>query len=127
MQSHLGGALILSKYVQGMPGYDENGLDKLEDLTEKADEQFCSYLYLVNSDQGKYGTIIKGLNSQKALQNDQVHRTIIEANNVLRTHRFDYIKEPATKYNTDKYKIKTMTKKSRIIKVMKGQHCPLHS
>jgi len=41
MQSHLGGVLILSKYIKGMPGYDKDDTDKVKDLTEKADEQFA--------------------------------------------------------------------------------------
>ena len=105
-QSHIGGELILTKYVQSMPGYKEDDLDKIKELTEKADEQFCGFLYLVNSDQGKYGSVIKGLHSQKALQNDQYPRTVIEANNVLSTHRFDFIKEQGTKQSKDKERSK---------------------
>lgn len=86
MNSHLGGGIILNKYVRSMDGYDENDDVKICELTKEADEQFASYVYLVNSDQDKYGTVIKGLKLQKALQNDQYPRTIIETNNVLSTH-----------------------------------------
>ena len=93
MNSHLGGGIVLKKFVESMNGYDETNPDKIKELTKVADEQLASYVYLVNSDQGKYGSIIKGLHSQKALQNDQYPKTIIESNNVLCTHRFDNSKD----------------------------------
>ncbi len=48
-----------------------------------------AFLYLENSDQDKYGSIIKNLNSQKSLGNDQYPKTVVEANNVLSNHKFD--------------------------------------
>ena len=93
MNSHLGGGLILKRFVESQNGYDETNPDKIKELTKVADEQLASYVYLVNSDQGKYGSVIKGLHSQKALQNDQYPKTIIESNNVLSTHRFDNSKD----------------------------------
>ena len=47
----------------------------------------------MNSDQEKYGSVIKGLHSQKTLNNDQYPKNMIEGNNVLSTHRFDNVKE----------------------------------
>jgi len=101
-QSHLGGVFVMKKFLENITGYDKDDEEKIEELTEKADEQFSSYLYMVNSDQGKYGTVIKRLHSQKVLQNDQYPRTIIEANNVLSTHKFDYIKGQGNKPNSSK-------------------------
>ena len=101
MQSHLGGVIILQKFVETMPGYDKWDEVKKKKLTKKADEQLSSFVYLVNSDQRKYGSVIKGLHSQKALQNDQYPRTIIEANNVLSTHKFDFIKQGSNNSQND--------------------------
>ena len=67
LNSHLGGGIVLQKFVESMEGYDKSKTDKVEELTETADEQFAGFLYLVNSDQGKYGSVVKGLHSQKAL------------------------------------------------------------
>ena len=89
LNSHLGGEIVLPKFVKSMRNYDEKITDKTTELTKIADEQFASFVYLINSDQEKYGSVIKGLHSQKALQNDQYPRTIVESNNVLSTHRFD--------------------------------------
>ena len=101
MQSHLGGVIILQKFVETMPGYDANDEDKKKEFTKKADEQLSSFIYLVNSDQRKYGSVIKGLHSQKALQNDQYPRSIIEANSVLSTHRFDFVRQGSNNNHND--------------------------
>ena len=47
---------------------------------------------MVNADQGKYGSVIKGLNYQKYLNNDPFPKTMIDGNNVLSNHRFDNVK-----------------------------------
>ena len=65
---------------------------RTESLIKQASEGLFAFLYLENSDQRKYGTIIENLNSQKSLGNDQYPRTIVETNNVLSNHRFDVIK-----------------------------------
>ena len=93
LKSHLGGDILLPKIVKGMPGYDESNKVKMKELTKIADEQLSTYVYLVNSDQEKYGSVIKGLHSQKVLNNDQYPKTMVEANNVLSTHRHDDTRE----------------------------------
>ena len=93
LRSHLGGNIELPKYVKSMKGFDETDITKIAELSSKADEQFAAYVYLVNSDQAKYGSVIKGLHTQKALNNDQYPKNMIEGNNVLSTHKFDNSKE----------------------------------
>ena len=66
---------------------------------------------MVNSDQRKYGSVIKGLHSQKALQNDQYPRSIIEANNVLSTHKFDFIKQGSNNSQNDSNRTENANKK----------------
>ena len=93
LKKHLGGIIYLPKYVKTMEGFDASNATKIEELSEKADEQFATYVYLVNSDQAKYGSVMKGLHTQKALSNDQYPKKLVEGHNVLSTHRFDYSKE----------------------------------
>ena len=76
-----------------MTRYDASNKVKTEELTKIADEQLSTYVYLTNSDQEKYWSLIKELHSQKALKNDQFPKTMIEGNNVLSTHRHDNTKE----------------------------------
>ena len=61
-------------------------------MIKLANEQLVTHICLVNSDQEKYGNIIKGLNSQKALNNDQFPKTMVDGNNALSTHIFDNAK-----------------------------------
>ena len=89
LESHLGGPLILEKYVSTMTGYDVNDRTKTNKMIKEASEKMFAYLYLENSDQEKYGTILQNLSSQKSLGNDQYPKTIVETNNVLSNHKFD--------------------------------------
>eukprot|EP00957_Ditylum_brightwellii_P086009 6543583-Ditylum_brightwellii.AAC.1 len=41
-----------------MYGYNKDNAEKVKELTEQAPEQLMAYLYLENSDQAKYGTIL---------------------------------------------------------------------
>ncbi len=93
LESHLGGPLILAKYVQTMDKYDRNDYTRAEAMIKQASEGMFAFLYLENSDQDKYGSIMKNLNSQKSLGNDQYPRTIVETNNVLSNHKLDANKE----------------------------------
>ena len=62
LESHLGGPLILDKYVKTMEGYDENNLSKMTvPLVKSASDRLLAYLYLENSDQDKYGSILKNV------------------------------------------------------------------
>jgi hypothetical protein len=92
MRLHIGGPIILTKFVKKMKGYDattDNNKDAdMELLKEKAFNQLIAYTYLDNADKAKYGTLLTGLHTQKSLKNDQYSKSITKANNVLRTHRF---------------------------------------
>jgi Reverse transcriptase (RNA-dependent DNA polymerase) len=89
MKSHIGGPIILTRFVENMPGYDSSNLDQTASMQEKAQSQFLAYMYLDNADKAKYGTLLTGLHTQTSLKNDQYPKTITEANNVLSNHRFD--------------------------------------
>jgi hypothetical protein len=92
LESHPGGPIILEKYVRTMEKYDENDLDKTSKMIAKASEGLFTFMYLENSEQDTYRSIISNLNSHKSLSNDQYPRTILKTNNVLSNHKFDIIK-----------------------------------
>ncbi len=104
LKSHLGGPIILEKHAITVKDFDASTVTTnvaLKDrLTKEASECLFACLYLENSDQGKCGTIMKNLNSQKSLGNDQYPRTIVETNNVLSNHKFDVIKKKQENNNT---------------------------
>jgi hypothetical protein len=89
LESHLGGPLILTKFVKTMKDYDPLDSKPTEDCIKRASKQLFAFLYLENLDQAKYGSLLKGLNSQKSLGHDQYPRLLSESNNVLSNHRFD--------------------------------------
>ena len=87
--SHLGGIIKLHKIVENDATYDETKPDNTKRLEEDADERLASYLYIKNADGGKYGSLLKGLNAQKSLKNDQFPKKLIDANNALDNHPWD--------------------------------------
>jgi hypothetical protein len=89
LQSHVGGTLTLTKFVTTMAGYVSNDVQIIEQLSKVAEEQFFSYIYMENADQGKYESILSGLINQKSLGNDQYPRTIVETTQVFSNHKFD--------------------------------------
>ena len=101
LESHLGGQIVLSKYVRTMPTYDENNVYETTKLMETASEQLFAFLYLENADQSKYGLLLRGLNSQKSLGHDQYPRTLNESNSVLSNHNFDENKTNKANHNND--------------------------
>ena len=109
LESHLGGPIILSKYIATMKGYDESNKDATALMSRAASEQFYAFMYLENSDQQKYGSIMGNLNSQKSLGNDQYPRSIVETNNVLSNHKFDQIQSKKQEYKKPVHKQKEET------------------
>jgi len=89
--SHLGVPLNLAKYVKTMSKYDANNPDKHKVLTKQSQEQFLAFLFLENADQSKYGTLMRNLNSQKSLGNDEYPKTVVDACEVLSNHKFDNV------------------------------------
>ena len=89
LKSHIGGPLILNKFVEAIPGYDETNVEVRDKFREQTFNQFLAYLYLDNSDKVKYGSILSGLNTQQSLGNNQYPKSITESNNVLSNYRFD--------------------------------------
>jgi hypothetical protein len=89
LESHIGAALILQKFVETRPTYDSTNHAIIRTLVQQASEQFMAFIYLENSDRKKYGSVLKNLNSQKSLGNDQYPKTLIDLNNVLGSHQFN--------------------------------------
>ena len=89
MISHLGGPIVLTKYVEGMSGYDASKPDEVKKLQAAAFSQLMAFVYLDNADRQKYGSLTTGLQSQHSLGNSQYPTTVTEATNVLSNHRFN--------------------------------------
>ena len=92
LQSHLGGPILVTKAIDDtcpagmqMESNDEGGMDTLLTLDQATmiDDQLSSHVCLKNADQSKFGSVLKGLKSQKILENDQFPRTMQKAHGVL--------------------------------------------
>ena len=73
--------LIAGKYAKTLEGWDEFDDDKKEELRTKASQHLEAFIYLDNADQAKYGSVLKGLHDQMALNNDEFPRSLLEATN----------------------------------------------
>ena len=80
LESNIGGALILTKYIKGMEDYIDKDPASFEKCCKEANARLFAFLYLENSDQVKYGSIMQNLVQQKSLGNDQYPKIIAEAN-----------------------------------------------
>jgi hypothetical protein len=85
LRSHIGGPIVLRKWVLSMKDYDESNSDQME----KCCKPTSCFTFLENSGKEKYGSLLIGLQTQQSLKNNQYPKTVTEANNVLSNHRFD--------------------------------------
>eukprot|EP00978_Attheya_sp_CCMP212_P025758 scaffold83421_cov58-Attheya_sp.AAC.1 len=74
--------------------YDKNDNDKIEACEKGEFGQLLSLLYMENSDQRKYGSLLKGLGAQQSLGNDQYPTSITKASEVLSECPFDNSGKP---------------------------------
>ena len=74
------------------------------------------HLCLVNSDQGKHGSALKNLNSQKSLKNDHFPKKIADGKSMLSNNDFDK--------SFDKNKKKRTKMKTRLKKTPLRSHLP---
>jgi len=58
LESHIGVALSLTKYAKEMVEYIDKDKASFEEYCKKANSGLFAFLYLENSDQVKYGSII---------------------------------------------------------------------
>ena len=106
MESHFGGPIILSQYIELIKEYKNDVQSHQNDFENeiiasqepnpletkylrKAASKLYAYVYLDNSDKSKYKSILKNLNLQNSFGNNQYPKNITEANNILNNHKFD--------------------------------------
>uniref|UniRef100_UPI00352359D8 hypothetical protein n=1 Tax=Salmonella enterica TaxID=28901 RepID=UPI00352359D8 len=52
-------------------------------------EEYLAYTFIINSDNNKYGSLIKSLAQQQSLKNTQYPKTLTAASEVLMEHQWD--------------------------------------
>ena len=83
LESHIGGPIILTKIVKTIQGYVDLPTQQVEaekncKYEENVFKQFLAYLYLENSDQTKYGSILAGLITQQSLKTINTPRPLLK-------------------------------------------------
>ena len=105
MKLHVEGPITLRKYIElstdckeDLKQYeneDQNEKDKPNMNEEKqirhASSKLYAYIYLDNANKSKYESILKNLNQQFSLGNNQYPKSITKANSVLNNHKFDMV------------------------------------
>ena len=84
---------FLNVFMTTTPEYlvldETNDKQKREDLVKNSMDYWMTYLYLANSSQDKYGTLMTGFRTQYSLQNDQYPKDITSAYELLQGHMWD--------------------------------------
>ena len=103
MESQIGGPIILQKFIRTMPEYtqyEENDSNDSNDnetkeqekikkeLIKKSLSKFYAYIYLENSNQKRFGQVLKTLHQQQSFGNNQFPSKIMEASEMLSNHLY---------------------------------------
>jgi len=84
------GSGILDGFIEQQDEYKNTASAPLKELLKKAAfEKWMALVFLQNSDQSKYGSVLQGLMSQYSLENDQYPTTVTAATDILAQHKFD--------------------------------------
>ncbi|WP_371070120.1 hypothetical protein, partial [Salmonella enterica] len=74
------------KYMRLLSNYDPQDT---KPAMKRAYNEYLAYTFIINSDQNKYGSLIKNLAQQQSLKNDQYPKTLTAAAEVLMEHPWD--------------------------------------
>ena len=86
MITQTGNEFILTKYMQTLDNYDSSNTTP---AMKRAFEEYQAYTFIINSDNNKYGSLIKSLAQQQSLKNTQYPKTLTAASEVLMEHQWD--------------------------------------
>ena len=89
LKEHLGGPIILTKYINTLSDYNEKNNEAIKKCMKTGFKEVMAYMFMKNTDQKKYSSILKGLHAQKNLKNSQYPKVLADAIQVLSKHPFD--------------------------------------
>jgi hypothetical protein len=110
-ESHIGEKLRFMKLAKADEEWTSIDADIQEECCKRAYGKVIALLYMMNSDQTKYGLLLSGLSTYFALKQDQYPKSITHATSILRDHKFDesyyaMCKKCKEKVDTEKEKAK---------------------
>lgn len=83
------GSKVLDYFVEHLKGYKDGSFTVQSDMKKEACDRLYAYLLIRNADRRKYGSIMKHLQSQYSLGNDQYPVDLSTALDVLSNHPLD--------------------------------------
>ena len=93
MTKHTGTEFLESFIKQSKRYKDEPDAKKQQEMIDGAFEKWMAYLLLENSDQAKYGSLLRNLRSQYSMEHDQYPDTFERAVTMLSEHPIDNAKK----------------------------------
>ena len=89
LDSQVGGALVIAKYIKTLPEYDPSNKVLMDQLVENSHERFVACTFIENADCNKYGSFQLDLARQYSLKHYPYPTTLEEAKNALTQQKFD--------------------------------------
>ena len=86
---HIGGPLILTKIVEAMDDYDATDAANVKEHQELAWKRLIAYIYMVNADKDKYGSLLDTVFTQHNLKNNQYPKNLTDMMQTLSNHPWD--------------------------------------
>lgn len=122
------GETILYGFVEKTSEYQATtDVDKQQELKKKSFAQWMTFLYLVNSDQHKYGSLLKHFCTQYLVGNNQYCEDLMKAADVLTNHTWDEsYKENIKKNKLVKSKNEKRAKEKRVKNLVMTQRAMDH-
>ena len=99
---------LLDEYAETTENYKQysvrNDLDESKRKKVKEDlwKQFTTYVFVKNSDQMKYGTLLQGWETQFSMDHDQYPKTMEAAKPILYQHQFNRRAAKSNKFRTER-------------------------
>ena len=88
LASHLGGNVVLHKVAHDDRFYDGTNADIIKRIQKEARGRLVACLCLENSGKKKHREMLKSLNSQQTLKNDQCPKNVLDATRALSQHKW---------------------------------------
>ena len=83
------GTEVLYKYIEQTPEYIASKSSEKDKVKVQSMSMWMSYLYLTRADHNKYGSLLRGLQTQYSLGKNQYPSSVSVANDVLASHKWD--------------------------------------
>jgi hypothetical protein len=84
------GKEFLKRFIENTREYqDEPHVDKQNEMYKTAYPRWTAYMLMKNSDQGKYGSLMRSLMTQFSMGPNQYPEDVLKAVDILTNHRFD--------------------------------------